>query len=63
MIGLLSVGYFAQKSTEILAKMSMKLNAKASKIIHEINFVNIHNMNGYCEGKRCNGQSKRKIDR
>jgi hypothetical protein len=54
MMGLLSVGYFAQKRTEILTDLSMKLHAKASKIIHEMNFVNIHNVNGYCEGKRCN---------
>lgn len=57
-IGCLSVGYFAQKSIEILTELSMKLNAKASKIIDEINFVNVHNIKGYCEGKRYDGQSK-----
>lgn len=54
---------FCTKNTEILTELSMKLNAKASKIIDEINFVDIHNMNGYCEGKRYDGQSKRKINR
>lgn len=62
-IGCLSVGYFAQKNTEILTELSMKLKAKASKIIDDINFVNVHDIKGYCEGKRYDGQSKRKINR
>jgi hypothetical protein len=62
-IGCLSVGYFAQKNTEILTELSMKLKAKASKIIDDINFVNVHDIKGYCEGKRNDGQSKRKINR
>jgi hypothetical protein len=39
----------------------MKLNAKASKIIDEINFVNVHDIKGYCEGKRYDGQSNEKL--
>lgn len=39
----------------------MKLNAKASKIIDDINFVNVHDIKGFCEGSDMMGNQNEKL--